>query len=245
MQFQPQLKPATLLRRYKRFLADIETPAGERLTIHCPNTGAMTGCAEPGYRIWYSTSANPKRKYPHTWELSETTDGEFIVVNTQRSNAVAQSAVERRLIPSFADYNECVREVRYGQERSRIDLLLRGHPVSPNCYVEVKSVTLAQQRQGYFPDAVTLRGQKHLRELITVVEAGHRAAILFVVGHTGIDSVKPAQHIDPAYAKLCMIAKHAGVEFLALSMSITQHGWSAGALLPVSMDNVTDRVRIE
>ena len=245
MQFQPELKPAILLRRYKRFLADIETPAGEHLTIHCPNTGAMTGCAEPGFRVWYSTSVSPKRKYPHTWELSETTDGEFIVVNTQRANEVARSAVARRLIPSFAGYRECLREVRYGQERSRIDLLLRGHPVSADCYVEVKSVTLARAQQGYFPDAVTLRGQKHLRELITMVEAGHRAAILFVVGHTGIQSVKPAQHIDPAYAKLCMIAKHVGVEFLGLSMSITPHGWSAGSLLQVSVDAMSETMPTE
>lgn len=237
MQFQPELKPATLLRRYKRFLADVETPDGELLTLHCPNTGAMTGCAEPGFRVWYSTSANPKRKYPHTWELSQTFAGEFIVVNTQRANAVAQQAIERRLIPSFADYKECLREVRYGQERSRIDLLLQGHPVSPHCYIEVKSVTLAQQHQGYFPDAVTLRGQKHLRELITMVEQGYRAAILFVVGHTEIQSVKPAHHIDPAYAKLCMIAKHVGVEFYALSMSITPHGLSAGSMLDVSVGN--------
>ena len=244
MQFQPELKPATLLRRYKRFLADIETPAGELLTIHCPNTGAMTGCAEPGVRVWYSTSANPKRKYPYTWELSQTIEGELIVVNTQRANDVAQQAVERRLIPSFADYNECLREVRYGQEQSRIDLLLRGHPVSPDCYIEVKSVTLMQQQQGYFPDAVTLRGQKHLRELITMVEDGHRAAILFVVGHSGIRSVKPAQHIDPAYAKLCMIAKQVGVEFHALSMSITPHGLSAGTLLHVLVDDKTDTTNI-
>lgn len=236
MQFQPELKQATLLRRYKRFLADIETPSGEQLTIHCPNTGAMTGCAEPGFQVWYSTSNNPKRKYPHTWELSQNHAGDFIVVNTQRANQVADLAIRDGVIPSFTDYSECLREVRYGLENSRIDILLRGHSTAPDCYIEVKSVTLQDQQQGYFPDAVTLRGQKHIRELISMVEQGHRAALLFVIAHSGIDSVKPAQHIDPSYAKLCMIAKHAGVEFHALSVDITPSRLSPGPIRHVWVD---------
>lgn len=236
MQFKPELKPATLVRRYKRFLADVETPTGELLTIHCPNTGAMTGCAEPGFQVWYSTSNNPKRKYPHTWELSQNHIGDLIVVNTQRANQVADLAVRNGVIPSFTDYSEYLREVRYGIENSRIDILLRGHSTAPDCYIEVKSVTLQQQDQGYFPDAVTLRGQKHLRELISMVEQGYRAALLFVIAHSGIDSVKPAQHIDPAYAKLCMLAKQSGVEFHALRVDITPFRLSPGTLSNVSLN---------
>lgn len=236
MQFQPELKHATLLRRYKRFLADIETADGTQLTIHCPNTGAMTGCAEPGFDVWYSTSDNPKRKYPHTWELSQNHAGEKIIVNTQRANQVAEAAVRDKTLLAFADYPHYQREVRYGQEKSRIDLMLSDHSTQPDCFIEVKSVTLAEQHQGYFPDAVTLRGQKHLRELMHMVEHGHRAALLFVVGHTGIKSVKPAAHIDPAYAKLCIVAKQVGVEFHALRVNISTNGLTPGSAVPIVIE---------
>lgn len=233
MQFDPSLQQATLLRRYKRFLADIETDDGQQLTIHCPNTGAMTGCAEPGFKVWYSTSTNAKRKYPHTWELSQTLQGDFIVVNTLRANQVAELALSTDLIPALVGYNNLQREVRYGAEKSRIDFLLSEHPSKADCYIEVKSVTLSETASGYFPDAVTLRGQKHIRELIAMVNAGYRAAILFVVGHSGIQSVKPAAHIDPAYAQLCVEAKQVGVEFYALRVDISATGLKPGALLDV------------
>ena len=233
MQFHPGLQRATLVRRYKRFLADIETDDGEQLTIHCPNTGAMTGCAEPGFIVWYSTSANAKRKYPHTWEISETNEGHLIVVNTQRANQVAEEAITLDAIAALQDYQQVQREVRYGAEKSRIDLLLSKHPSQPDCYIEVKSVTLSDAEQGYFPDAITLRGQKHIRELMAMVAAGQRAALLFIVGHSAIQSVKPAAHIDPAYAQLCIEAKRVGVEFYALSVDITQHGLTPGKLLEV------------
>lgn len=233
MQFDPSLQQATLLRRYKRFLADIETDDGQQLTIHCPNTGAMTGCAEPGFKVWYSTSTNAKRKYPHTWELSQTRQGDFIVVNTLRANQIAEAALNADLIPALAGYHNLQREVRYGVEKSRIDFLLSEHVNKPACYVEVKSVTLSDTANGYFPDAVTLRGQKHIRELIAMVNAGHRAAILFVVGHSGIQSVKPAAHIDPAYAQLCIEAKRCGVEFYALRVDISSTSLKPGALMDV------------
>lgn len=233
MQFDPSLQQATLLRRYKRFLADIETDDGQQLTIHCPNTGAMTGCAEPGFKVWYSTSTNAKRKYPHTWELSQTLQGDFIVVNTLRANQVAEAALNADLIPALAGYNNLQREVRYGVEKSRIDFLLSEHVNKPACYVEVKSVTLSDTANGYFPDAVTLRGQKHIRELIAMVNAGYRAAVLFVVGHSGIQSVKPAAHIDPAYAQLCIEAKRFGVEFYALRVDISSTSLKPSALMDV------------
>jgi sugar fermentation stimulation protein A len=220
MQFDPPLQRATLLRRYKRFLADIQTPDGTELTIHCPNTGAMTGCAEPGSSVWYSESANPKRKYPHTWELAQNSAGDWMVINTQMANHLAEQTVRENHIEAFSAYETIRREVRYGLEKSRIDLLLQ-QPGLADCYIEVKSVTLNESGVGFFPDAVTLRGQKHLRELSQMVAEGHRAAVLFVVAHSAIDVVKPAAHIDPEYARLCIQAARQGVEFFAIKCAIS------------------------
>ena len=165
MQFDPPLQPAILLKRYKRFLADVVTPDGRELTLHCPNTGAMTGCAAPGDTVWYSTSDNAKRKYAHTWELTETQQGAVICVNTLRANSLAKEAISAGIIPELSGYNQLKSEVKYGEENSRIDIMLQADD-RQNCYIEVKSVTLAEKEYGYFPDAVTTRGQKHLRELM-------------------------------------------------------------------------------
>lgn len=214
MLFTPPLQSATLIKRYKRFLADVITPEGQALTLHCPNTGAMTGCAEPGDTVWYSTSDNPKRKYAHTWELTETRQGAVICVNTLRANTLAKEAVLAGNIPELAGYNILKSEVKYGEENSRIDLMLQAEG-RRNCYIEVKSVTLAEKEYGYFPDAVTARGQKHLRELMSVAAAGHRAVILFAVLHSAIDRFSPAHHIDAKYAQLLIEAQEKGVEILA------------------------------
>ncbi|EIW9479459.1 MULTISPECIES: DNA/RNA nuclease SfsA [Klebsiella] len=214
MLFTPPLQSATLIKRYKRFLADVVTPEGQELTLHCPNTGAMTGCAAPGDTVWYSTSDNPKRKYAHTWELTETQQGAVICVNTLRANTLAKEAVLAGNIPELAGYNILKSEVKYGEENSRIDLMLQAEG-RRNCYIEVKSVTLAEKEYGYFPDAVTARGQKHLRELMSVAAAGHRAVILFAVLHSAIDRFSPAHHIDAKYAQLLIEAQEKGVEILA------------------------------
>ncbi|HBR7308871.1 TPA: DNA/RNA nuclease SfsA [Klebsiella aerogenes] len=214
MLFTPPLQSATLIKRYKRFLADVVTPEGQELTLHCPNTGAMTGCAAPGDTVWYSTSDNPKRKYAHTWELTETQQGTVICVNTLRANTLAKEAVLAGNIPELAGYNILKSEVKYGEENSRIDLMLQAEG-RRNCYIEVKSVTLAEKEYGYFPDAVTARGQKHLRELMSVAAAGHRAVILFAVLHSAIDRFSPAHHIDAKYAQLLIEAQEKGVEILA------------------------------
>lgn len=214
MLFTPPLQSATLIKRYKRFLADVVTPEGQELTLHCPNTGAMTGCAAPGDTVWYSTSDNPKRKYAHTWELTETQQGAVICVNTLRANTLAKEAVLAGNIPDLAGYNILKSEVKYGEENSRIDLMLQAEG-RRNCYIEVKSVTLAEKEYGYFPDAVTARGQKHLRELMSVAAAGHRAVILFAVLHSAIDRFSPAHHIDAKYAQLLIEAQEKGVEILA------------------------------
>jgi sugar fermentation stimulation protein A len=208
------LKHAKLIKRYKRFLADVELPNGEALTIYCPNTGKMTGCATTGDTVWFSTSDNPKRKYQHTWELTHTQQGHWICVNTLRANELVFNALKRTLIPQISGYQNIKPEVRYGDENSRIDFLLTADK-QPDCYVEVKSCTLLENDQGYFPDAVTKRGQKHLRELIQMKQQGHRAVLLFAILHTGINTVKAAKHIDPDYAEMFDKAVDAGVEVMS------------------------------
>lgn len=213
----PPLSCGTLLRRYQRFLADVQLPSGEQITIHCPNTGAMTGCAETGATVWFSTSTNPKRKYAHTWELTETAAGHFICVNTQRANALVQEALSEKVIAELADYTDILPEQKYGTENSRIDFLLRAEHL-PDCFVEVKSTTLLTGNGvGMFPDAKTERGQKHLRELMTVSAAGKPAVILFAILHTGITTFEIARHIDPTYADLFEKATAYGVSALCYS----------------------------
>lgn len=235
MKFELPLESGTLIKRYKRFLADVMLDNGEQITIHCPNTGAMTGCAEPGWRAYFSDSNNPKRKYRHTWEWVTSDNGDAIVVNTARANGLAEQAINEQRIEPLAAYRKVRREVKYGSENSRIDLLLQNSDLV-DCYVEVKSVTLLEQQgQGFFPDAVTVRGQKHLRELMAMVAQGNRACILFIVAHTGITSVAPAEHIDPTYAQLCREAQQAGVEFYAISASANATGITLGDLLDVTI----------
>ncbi|CAM3501862.1 Sugar fermentation stimulation protein A [Vibrio aerogenes CECT 7868] len=230
MQYEPSLNSALLLKRYKRFLADVQRPDGHVMTIHCANTGAMTGCAEPGSTVWYSTSDNPKRKYPCSWELTQTTDNHFICVNTQRANILVKEAILSGVIEELQGYDQLKTEVRYGQENSRIDIFLSS-PSQPDCYVEVKSVTLLDNHiregcstgQGFFPDAKTLRGQKHLRELIDVARNGHRAVLLFAVLHSGIEKVSPAHHIDANYSDLLQEAREEGVEVICYKAILSKH----------------------
>ncbi|KGJ95426.1 DNA/RNA nuclease SfsA [Colwellia psychrerythraea] len=209
-----QVKPATLIKRYKRFLADIELNDAEETTIHCANTGAMKGCAEPDDTVWYSTSSNKKRKYPFSWEITQSQNNHFICVNTLRANQLIEEALYRGVIKELSGFTDLKREVKYGNENSRIDFLATYNHV-PDAYIEVKSVTLLDNGHGYFPDAVTTRGQKHLRELMDMVAQGHRAVLLFAVLHSGINDVAAASHIDPTYAKLLKEALLAGVEIIA------------------------------
>lgn len=220
MQFNPPLQSAVLVKRYKRFLADVVTPDGQELTLHCPNTGAMTGCATPGDTVWYSTSDNPKRKYAHTWELTQTQRGAIICVNTLRANILAKEAILAGNIVELSGYNALKSEIKYGEENSRIDIMLQAED-RQNCYIEVKSVTLAENESGYFPDTVTERGQKHLRELMSVAAAGDRAVILFAVLHSAIDRFSPAHHIDARYAQLLIEAQTKGVEILVYKAELS------------------------
>ena len=224
MHFNPPLERGTLIKRYKRFLADIELPDGSVRTIHCANTGAMTGCADPGNTVWYSTSDNPKRKYPNSWELSQNPQGELICVNTMRANQLAVEAIESGVITELAGYDTLKTEVKYGRENSRIDICLSAEN-RPDCFIEVKSVTLAREHgQGLFPDAVTTRGQKHLRELTEMVNSGYRAILLFTVLHTGIEKVSSAYHIDAIYSQLLTEAKEVGVEIFCYKAEISEDG---------------------
>lgn len=220
MSFESPLQPATLVKRYKRFLADVILADGSETTIYCANTGAMTGCAEPGSTIWYSQSENPKRKYPLSWELSQTPDGHTICVNTAKANQWVEQAITQNVIGELAGYASLRREVKYGSENSRIDFLLED-PQREACYIEVKSCTLLHEGNGYFPDAVSTRGQKHLRELIEMKQQGYRAVLLFAVLHSGINSVQAAAHIDPKYAQWLDIAKQQGVEVLAYKAKLS------------------------
>ena len=234
MQFLPPLQSATLIQRYKRFLADVVTPDGVTLTLHCPNTGAMTGCATPGDTVWYSTSSNTKRKYPHTWEITQTAGGEYICVNTLRANQLVKEAISLDFIPELRGYKTLKSEVKYGEEGSRIDFMLQADD-RPECYIEVKSVTLAEKDNGYFPDAVTLRGQKHLRELISVAATGKRAVLLFAVLHTAIGRFSPARHIDPKYAQLLNEAQKQGVEVLVYKAELSADNMTLSVALPVTL----------
>lgn len=211
----PSLSSGILIARYKRFLADVLLPNGEQITLHCPNTGAMTGCATPGDTVWFSTSDNPKRKYAHTWELTQTQADDFICVNTQRANQLVQEALQQKRIAELAAYNEILPEQKYGSENSRIDFLLKETNL-PDCFVEVKSTTLLTENGvGMFPDAKTERGQKHLRELTQIVEQGQQAVIFFAILHTGIHQFEVAKQIDPKYAELFQLAREQGVHALA------------------------------
>lgn len=221
MRFEPALEQGRLLRRYKRFLADIESASGERLTIHCPNTGSMLNCMSEGARVWFSRSNDPKRKLPGTWEIGETPQGRLAVINTGRANGLVEEALRAGLITELAGFTALKREVPYGQERSRIDFRL-DYP-SGAAFVEVKSVTLgyADSRVAAFPDARTERGAKHLRELATLARDGVRAVQLYCVNLTEIDAVRPAEEIDPAYAAALREALGAGVEVLAYGAQIS------------------------
>lgn len=213
MKLSPPLEKASLLRRYKRFLADIETPSGEIFTIHCPNTGSMKNCWVENSPCWYSDSGNPKRKYRHTLEVTTTPEGALAGVNTGRANALVEEAINGGVVTELQGYDSLRREVRYGAENSRIDLLLSGD--AGDCYIEVKNVTLAEGGRGLFPDAVSSRGAKHLRELQKLAEDGVRAVLFYCVQHTGIETVEAARDIDPAYAAALDEAVAAGVEVLA------------------------------
>lgn len=233
MRFSTPLEAGRLVRRYKRFLADIVSDAGEALCIHCPNTGSMLNCMGEGARVWFQRSNDPRRKLPGTWELVETPQGRLACVNTARANRLVEEALLDGVIEELAGFTALRREVAYGLESSRVDFRL-DYPAGP-AYVEVKSVTLGfgDTAVAAFPDAVTLRGAKHLRELAALARDGVRAVQLYCVNLTGIEAVRPASEIDPLYAAALREAVAAGVEVLAYGVEISPEEIRLSRRLPV------------
>lgn len=234
MEFPTPLVPATLIRRYKRFLADCRLPDGHEITAHCANPGSMLGLAVPGTRVWLEPNDDPKKKLDFGWRLVEHADGHFTGVDTSLPNRMLKGALEAREVPALAGYTEVRPEVKYG-ENSRVDFLLTADGL-PDAYVEVKSVTLCR-RPGVaeFPDAKTARGARHMHELGLMAREGFRAVVLFLVQRTDASEVKIADDIDPAYAQALMAAYGAGVEVIAHGTNISPGGVTLGLALPVTL----------
>jgi sugar fermentation stimulation protein A len=220
MRFQTDLIPARLIRRYKRFLADCILEDGREVTAHCANPGSMMGLADEGIKIWLEPIDDPKKKLKYGWRLIDHEDGNFTGVDTSVPNRALRTALEQREITELAAYQIVRPEVKYG-ENSRIDFLLSQEGL-PDCYVEVKSVTLSRtQGQAEFPDSVTKRGAKHLQELSNMVTQGHRAVMLYLVQRTDCTTFTLASDIDPAYHSAYLEARNTGVETLCISTTIT------------------------
>ncbi len=235
IRFSTPLISATLVRRYKRFLADVVLADGEEITAHVANPGAMTGLATPGARVLLSRSDSASRKLPYSWELVETDLGsgpELVGVNTAHPNAIAAYAIAAGEIPALAGYASLRREVKYG-ERSRIDFLLET-PGRPPCYVEVKNVHLMRARGlAEFPDSVTARGARHLDELAAMVAAGHRAAMLYLVQIGSADRFGLARDIDRRYGECFDRARATGVEAFAYRCTVTAESIAVAAAVPM------------
>lgn len=232
MRFQTPLVPARLIRRYKRFLADIRLDDGTEAVAHCANPGSMLGLADPGMRIWVEPNEDPKKKLRYGWRLVDHENGHFTGVDTSVPNRALREVFLAGAVPGLEAYPGVRPEVKYGQA-SRVDFLLTG-PDRPDAYVEVKAVTLSR-RAGLaeFPDSVTARGLKHLGELSAMARAGHRAVLLYLVQRTDCSDVTLAADIDPAYAAGMAAARDAGVEVMALGCRITPEEIAVGDPLPV------------
>lgn len=232
MRFGAPLLRGRLVRRYKRFLADIDLESGERITAHTPNTGSMLTCCEPGALSYVSRADSPARKLAYTWELVASGDA-LVGIHTHRANALAREAIESGVIAELADYGHIRREVRYGQG-SRVDLLLTGED-RPPCYVEVKNVTLGRGGVASFPDAVSARGTKHLGDLAAEVARGHAAAMLYVVQREDCTVFTPADDIDPLYGRTLREVAAAGVQVLAYRARVTPEAIDLVDPLPVEL----------
>jgi len=210
----PPLYRGTLIRRYKRFLADVRLPDGTEVVAHCPNPGSMKTCWEPGWQVLMTHHTDKKRKLKWTFEVAFDGQDHPILVNTARPNRIVEEAIIAGTIPGLSGYPTLRREVRYGNEKSRIDLLLEGS--QGRCFVEVKSVTMADTGAGaMFPDSVTARGSRHLRELMAQKAAGDRAVLFFLLSRGGRTHIRPADEIDAVYGKTLRQAIAAGVEVIA------------------------------
>jgi sugar fermentation stimulation protein A len=235
MRFSPDLVEGRLVRRYKRFLADVELASGDIVTAHCANPGSMLGLNAPGSRVWLSRSADPKRKLAYSWELIEIDLGRgpaLVGINTGSPNGAVAAAIKAGLIPELNGYAEMRREVRYS-ENSRIDILLED-PARPPCYVEIKNVHLMRQAGlAEFPDSVTARGTKHLKALAAMVASEARAMMVYFVQRGDAEAFSLARDIDPGYAAAFQDARAAGVEAIAIASEVTLEGLKLPLAIPL------------
>lgn len=232
MRFQTPLVPATLLKRYKRFLADIRLEDGREVTAHCPNPGSMMGLKEPGLRIWVEPNEDPRKKLKYGWRLTELPGGHWVGIDTSLPNRVVSEALAAGAIEELARYPQIAPEVKYGQN-SRVDFLLSGDGL-PEAYVEVKNVTLRRDGDwAEFPDSVTARGAKHLDELSQMVRDGKRAVMLYLLQRTDCRRLKMAADLDPGYAAAFDAARAAGVEMICYGTDIGPKGVEIGQSIPV------------
>lgn len=218
----PKLIPGKLIKRYKRFLADVELDSGDIVTAHCPNTGTMKACSEPGRNVYLSFHDNPKRKYKYTWEIIKMPTS-LVGVNTLLPNRLVYHSIKAGRLETFAKYNEVRAEVKVG-EKHRLDLMLSKNGPNPcypdPCYIEIKNCSLVEGKTACFPDAVTVRGRNHLIELQRLAASGCRAVIFFLVNRMDAEIFKPADHIDPEYGKELRKARDNGIEIMVYDVSI-------------------------
>ncbi len=236
MRFSPPLVTGRLLRRYKRFLADVILDSGEEITAHCANPGAMLGLTTPGNRVFLSQSDNPKRKLKYSWEVAEADFGrgpEFVGINTSHPNAIVSAAISAGFFGELASYSSLRREVKYGRN-SRVDILLTGDGL-PDCYVEIKNVHMMRcPGLAEFPDSVTARGAKHLAELGDMVAAGHRAVMVYLI-QMQANRFTLAGDIDTKYAAAFKLARKRGVEAIAACCKVHPEGIEIEKIVPIEM----------
>ena len=236
MLFPHPLIEGRLIKRYKRFLADVELADGSTVVAHCANSGSMLGCKEPGSKVYLSPNTNPKAKLDWRWEMIEV-EGALVGINTSHPNRLVEEAILDGTIEELQGYESLRREVKYGVN-SRIDILLEGPEggTPGKCYVEVKNVTLREGNEARFPDAVTSRGTKHLKELTDMVREGHRAVMVYLVQRGDCEHFRPAADIDPVYADALKAAHKAGVEVLCYQCTLSPTAIEVTAPMPYSVD---------
>ena len=231
MLFKQKLQTGILVRRYKRFLADIELVDESILTVHCPNSGSMLGCSEPGSPVMISRADNPARKYPHTLEMVQS-DSVWVGVNTSLTNKLVREALEKGTVKDFGNIDSIIQEIKTSAN-TRLDFLLENK--GKRIYMEVKNCSLAEDGAAMFPDAVTARGTKHLLELTALKQQGHMAAVLFCVQRGDADYFMPAQHIDPLYAETLNKVAEKGVKVLAYQADVSPEEITITRKLPVRL----------
>lgn len=228
----PTLISGILLKRYKRFLADVKLDDGKIITAHCPNTGSMKGCSEPGRRVYLSLHDNPKRKFQYTWELIEMQTS-LVGVNTLVPNRLVFASLKAGAVPELNGYKTVEREVKIS-DHSRIDLVLNGADREP-CYVEIKNCTLVDNSVALFPDAVTARGLKHITELQALVNSGCRGVMFYFIQRMDAKIFKPADHIDSEYGQGLRRAVKMGLEVLVYDVAIDLNGIKLNRKIPCEL----------